>query len=189
MYARWVWRFNLPPVSKFPIRWLALLAMALMLAGCSVSVPKDIQVVSPFDVQRYLGQWYEVARLDHSFERNMNQVSATYSLNSDGSIKVLNRGYDTRRERWKEAVGRAEFVESPDVGALKVSFFGPFYGGYCITDLDQESYQWVMIVGNDLDYFWILSRDKTLDPTIKTRLLQRAKTLGVPTKDIIWVEQ
>lgn len=189
MFARWGWKFDSWPVADFSGRWLAILAMALILTGCSVSVPGNIEVVRPFDVERYLGQWYEIARLDHSFEKNMNQVSATYSLNEDGSIKVLNRGYDTRNERWKEAVGRAEFVGSRDAGALKVSFFGPFYGGYFITDLDQKNYRWVMIVGNDLDYFWILSRDKTLDPALKARLLQRAKSLGIATDEIIWVDQ
>lgn len=189
MFARWGWRSDSLPGSAVSARWIALVAMALLLTGCAVSVPKNIEVVRPFDVQRYLGQWYEIARLDHSFEKDMNQVSATYSLNEDGSIKVLNRGYDTRNERWKDAVGRAEFVEGPNVGALKVSFFGPFYGGYFITDLDQENYQWVMIVGNDLDYFWILSRNKTLDPAIKTKLLQRARSMGVATDEIIWVDQ
>lgn len=171
------------------VRFLVLGLLILVLSGCSVTVPKDIEVVRPFDVQRYLGQWYEIARLDHSFERNMNQVSATYSLNDDGSIKVINRGFDTQRQRWNEAVGRAEFVLGPDQGALRVSFFGPFYGGYFITALDQVNYQWAMVVGPDLKYFWILSREKSLTSDVKEKLLAQAEAMGIVLDEIIWVEQ
>lgn len=183
MYAPWVYR------SEALFKRLVLVTVMLLVAGCATSVPENIKVVRPFDIDRYLGQWFEIARLDHSFERNMNQVSATYSRNEDGSIKVVNRGFDTSTGKWREAVGRAEFIEGPEIGALRVSFFGPFYGGYFIVALDQQDYQWVMIVGNDLDYFWILSRNKTLDVTVRQELLRKAREMGIATDKIIWVEQ
>lgn len=201
MYAHWVFKFKhsqhdkratgkiLVTVGNRILATFALAIAAIALTGCAVTVPKNVQVVQPFDVNRYLGEWYEIARLDHSFERDMIKVSATYTLNDDGSIKVVNRGFNVRSQEWDEAVGRAQLIQGPDSGALKVSFFGPFYGGYFITALDQENYQWAMVVGPDLDYFWILSRNRTLDPAVKDRLTEQAQAMGIPVHKIIWVKQ
>lgn len=167
--------------------WLLLGILGTALAGCSTTPPDNVKVVTPFDLTRYLGQWYEIARLDHSFERDMNRVTAHYSLNPDGSVKVLNRGFNTKEQAWDEAIGRAKLTQGPDKGALKVSFFGPFYAGYFIVALDTD-YQWAMVVGPDLSYFWILAREPVLDPAIKTKLLAQARKLGVETDAIIWVE-
>ena len=101
-----------------------------------VGVPEGIEPVTGFEVERYMGRWYEVARLDHSFERGMEQVTATYELRPDGTVAVLNRGYRADKGEWGEASGKARFLGEPDVAALKVSFFGPFYGGYNVVDLD-----------------------------------------------------
>ena len=161
---------------------------ALWLSACSTSPPAGIHPVTPFELNRYLGQWYEIARLDHSFERGMSDVSATYELQGDGSVKVINRGYDTRRQAWKEAVGRAVFVGDPAVGSLKVSFFGPFYGGYHILALDPENYRWSLVAGPDRDYLWILAREQTLPPEILDSLLARARALGFPVDQLIRVE-
>ena len=108
--------------------FLALVS-ALALLACSTMPPDGMRPVDSFEINRYLGQWYEIARLDHSFERGMSDVSATYQLQDDGSVKVINRGFDTQRQAWKEAIGRAKFIGDSGTGALKVSFFGPFYGG------------------------------------------------------------
>ena len=97
---------------------------ALTLAACSTAPPEGLHPVTSFDLNRYLGQWYEIARLDHSFERGMSDVNATYQLQDDGSVKVINRGYDTQRQAWKEAIGRALFIGDPGTASLKVSFFG-----------------------------------------------------------------
>ena len=165
-----------------------LFCCALTIAGCSTSPPAGINPVSPFEINRYLGKWYEIARLDHSFERGLEQVTAEYSLREDGSIRVINRGYNTSKQQWEEAEGRAKFVGSKDVGQLKVSFFGPFYGGYNIVELD-PNYQYVMIVGNDRDYLWILSRTPQLEAAVQQRLVEKAKSLGFATDKLIYVKQ
>ncbi|MGB3919309.1 MULTISPECIES: lipocalin family protein [Thiothrix] len=166
---------------------LLVLMLAWLLAGC-VGVPEGITPVAGFQVDRYLGRWYEVARLDHSFERGLEQVTAEYSPREDGTIRVINRGYNTNKQQWEEAEGRAKFVGSKDVGQLKVSFFGPFYGGYNIVELD-PNYQYVMIVGNDRDYLWILSRTPQLDAAVQQRLVEKAKSLGFATDKLIYVKQ
>ena len=164
-----------------------LLAVTFWLAGC-VGIPEGVTPVSGFEVNRYLGKWYEIARLDHSFERGLEQVTAEYSLREDGDIRVINRGFNTAKQEWKQAEGRAKFVGSPDEGRLKVSFFGPFYGGYNIVELD-PNYQYVMIVGNDRDYLWILSRTPQLAAGVQQRLVEKAKTLGFAADTLIYVKQ
>ncbi len=167
---------------------LALL-FALTLAACATAPPDGVRPVTSFDINRYLGQWYEIARLDHSFERSMSDVNATYQLQNDGSIKVINRGYDTQRQGWKEAVGRALFIGDSNTASLKVSFFGPFYGGYHVIALDKEHYRWSLVAGPDRNYLWILARDRTLPAEVREQLVSQAKALGFATDELIWVEQ
>jgi apolipoprotein D and lipocalin family protein len=156
-------------------------------SGCT-GVPEGVEVVTGFELQRYLGTWYEVARLDHRFERGLSDVSATYSMREDGGVKVLNRGFNSSANEWEEAIGKAYFVNSPDTGHLKVSFFGPFYGGYNVIELDETSYQYSLVAGPDRDYLWILSRTPELDDAILTRLVGKAAALGFPTDELIYVE-
>jgi apolipoprotein D and lipocalin family protein len=168
----------------------AILALffTLTLAACATAPPEGLRPVTSFDINRYLGQWYEIARLDHSFERGMSDVSATYQLQEDGSVKVINRGYDTQRQAWKEAIGRALFIGDSSTASLKVSFFGPFYGGYHVIALDQQNYRWSLVAGPDRDYLWILARDKTLPDEVCEQLLNQARALGFATDKLIWVE-
>jgi apolipoprotein D and lipocalin family protein len=168
--------------------WRVVVAVcwATLLSACSTTPPEGLQSVTPFDVQRYQGTWYEIARLDHSFELHMMDVSARYTLQADGSVQVINRGFDTRKNEWKEAVGKALFTGAADRGSLKVSFFGPFYGGYHVVALDPE-YRWSMVVGPDRDYLWILARDKQLNPALQAQLLSQAQGFGLPTDKLIWV--
>ena len=161
---------------------------ALLLAGC-VAKPDQVEPVANFDSARYLGKWYEIARLDHSFERGLSQVSATYSLRDDGGIKVLNRGYDGEKKQWKEAQGKAYFVERADQGFLKVSFFGPFYGSYIVFALDQKDYRYSMVSGPNKSYFWLLSRSPTMDDATKKILLTKAAQLGFDTSKLVHVQQ
>lgn len=168
-------------------RLLALL-LVLSLVGCSTAPPDGVHPVSAFDINRYLGQWYEIARLDHSFERGMSDVSATYRLQDDGSVKVINRGYDVQRQIWKEAIGRALLLGDSSTGSLKVSFFGPFYGGYHVIALDRQNYRWSLVAGPDRDYLWILSREKTLSAEVRQQLLGQARALGFATDKLIWVD-
>ena len=149
----------------------------------------NVSPVSGFDVDRYLGTWYEIARLDHSFERGLEQVSAEYSLRDDGGIRVVNQGYDRIKQRWERAEGKAYFIGDRDVGRLKVSFFGPFYGGYNIIDLDHESYQYALVSGPNTSYLWILARQPQLDSSIIKRLLAKASGLGFDTSRMIFVGQ
>ena len=175
-------------MSSIRLFALALIA-SLTLAACSTAPPEGVRPVTAFDINRYLGQWYEIARLDHSFERGMSDVSATYQLQDDGSVKVINRGYDTQRRAWKEAVGRALFIGNPGTGSLKVSFFGPFYGGYHVIALDQENYRWSLVAGPDRDYLWILARDRTPPAEVREQLVAQAQALGFATDQLIWVDQ
>lgn len=163
-----------------------LLAALLLLGGC-VSLPDKVQPVRNFELERYLGKWYEIARLDHSFERGLTRVSADYSLRPDGSVRVLNRGYSARDQKWQQAEGKARFVLSPDVGYLKVSFFGPFYGSYVVFDLDHEGYRYSLVSGPDKSYLWILARTPTLDAATYDRLVQKAAALGFDTGKLIRV--
>lgn len=167
----------------------ALLIMAaFLLAGC-VTKPDNITPVNNFNAEKYLGKWYEIARLDHSFERGLSQVTADYSKRDDGGIKVVNRGYNKEKKEWKESEGKAYFVEKPDVGYLKVSFFGPIYGSYIVFDLDQENYTYSMISGPDKSYLWLLSRTPTMDEATKKRLVDKAQSLGFDTSKLIYVDQ
>jgi apolipoprotein D and lipocalin family protein len=165
-----------------------LFSLLVLISGCT-GIPDNVSPVTGFDVDRYLGTWHEIARLDHSFERGLEQVTAEYSLRDDGGIRVVNQGYDRVKQRWERAEGKAYFIGESDVGRLKVSFFGPFYGGYNIIDLDQESYRYALVTGPDTSYLWILARQPQLESSIIERLLGKASALGFDTSRIIFVEQ
>lgn len=163
------------------------LILLLMLSGCT-GIPEGITPVTGFDKQRYLGTWYEIARLDHSFERGLEQVTAQYSLREDGGIKVVNRGYHTEKAEWNEAEGKAYFVSDTDVGHLKVSFFGPFYASYVVMALDPE-YQWAIVTGPNRDYLWFLTREPKPSDTLIARMTQIAKDADFPVDALIYVNQ
>ena len=163
------------------------LIMLLFLVGC-VGIPDGVTPVNNFSLERYLGQWYEIARLDHTFERGLSQVSAQYSMRQDGGVRVLNRGYSTADEAWEEAEGKAYFVQEPDLGYLKVSFFGPFYGSYIIFELDHEGYQYSLVSGPDKSYLWLLSRTPSISAELQASLLEKARDLGFDTSQLIFVE-
>ncbi|PKD41368.1 lipocalin [Methylomonas sp. Kb3] len=166
------------------MRYLPILLFSLLYA-CT-GIPEGIKVIDGFELERYLGTWYEIARLDHSFERGLTDISAEYSLRDDGGVKVLNSGYDAEQGQRKTAEGKAYFIDKPDIGRLKVSFFGPFYGAYNIIALDKTAYRYVMIAGPDRDYLWILARSPELEPSIQKDLIEQAKTLGFATDKLIF---
>jgi len=168
------------------MRWLWLTAL-LWLAGCS-GVPEGLQPVSGFELQRYLGRWYEIARLDHRFERGLSRVSAEYRLLPDGRVEVINRGYDPAKAAWREARGVARFQGAQNVGSLEVSFFGPFYGAYNVLVLDAD-YRHALVAGPNRDYLWILAREPQLDRATRERLVSQAKAWGFATEALIEVEQ
>jgi apolipoprotein D and lipocalin family protein len=166
---------------------LHLLGIALLMASCT-GVPKGLTPIKGFEKERYLGTWYEIARLDHSFERNLTNVRADYSPENKGGIRVENKGFDTKKNAWKSIVGRAKFISDPDIGSLKVSFFGPFYSGYHVIALDQENYSYAMVTGPSRSYLWILSREKELDASIQADLISQAEAWGFDTQDLIIVD-
>ncbi|MEI8572316.1 lipocalin family protein [Methylomonas sp. EFPC1] len=166
------------------MRYLPILLLSLLCA-CT-DIPEGVKVIDGFELNRYLGTWYEIARLDHSFERGLTDISAEYSLRDDGGVKVLNSGYDAEQGQRKIAEGKAYFIDKPDIGRLKVSFFGPFYGAYNIIALDKTTYSYVMIAGPDRDYLWILARSPELEPSIQKDLIEQAKTLGFATDKLIF---
>lgn len=164
-----------------------LLLLLLLTTGC-VGIPSGVQPVSGFQSERYLGKWYEIARLDHSFERGMSHVTAEYTLRDNGGLDVINRGYLAHQKKWKEVRGKAYFVESPERGYLKVSFFGPFYGSYVVFELDRQSYRYALISGPNRSYLWLLARSPVLDAATRDRHVARAAALGFATTQLIFVD-
>ncbi|MAC37316.1 MAG: lipocalin [Halieaceae bacterium] len=157
----------------------------LVLMGCT-GIPEGIEPVTDFDQERYLGTWYEIARLDHSFERGLSEVTATYRANPDGSIAVLNRGFDQEEARWREAEGVARFVDSSTVAHLKVSFFGPFYGSYIVFELG-ENYEHAFVSGFNREYLWLLSRSPEVSDTLRNEFLETITKLGFALDDLVWL--
>ncbi|MDU3689573.1 MAG: lipocalin family protein [Klebsiella michiganensis] len=133
-------------------------AIALTLVACkSPTPPKGVQPINNFDASRYLGKWYEVARLENRL-----------------------------KQKWSESEGKAYFTAAPTTAALKVSFFGPFYGGYNVIALDSQ-YQYALVSGPDRGYLWILSRTPTIPESIKQEYLSIARDLGFPVEKLVWV--
>lgn len=165
-----------------------LLAALLLVSGCT-GKPANIKPVADFQADRYLGTWYEIARIDNRFEKGLSRVTAEYTRRDDGGIKVVNRGFDAETGKWKESVGKARFVDGPDKGHLKVSFFGPFYGAYIVFELDRPGYRYALVSGPDTSYFWLLSRTPDMTPELRERLLDIAVANGFKREDIITVEQ
>ena len=159
--------------------------VATIFTSC-VGIPDGVTAVQNFNKDKYLGKWYEIARFDFRFERNLDNTTAQYSINPDGSIKVLNQGYNYVKKEWDSAEGKAKFVGSESEARLKVSFFGPFYGGYNVVDID-ENYQNALIYGNSKKHMWILSRNKTIDEATKKRFIEKAKKDGFDVSKLIWV--
>lgn len=162
--------------------------LVLLLAGCT-GLPENVRPVNNFKAEKYLGKWYEIARLDHSFERGLTRITAEYSLRDDGGLKVLNRGYSASENKWQEAEGKAYFVGDPTQAHLKVSFFGPIYGSYIVFELDRENYQYALVSGPDKSYLWLLAREPKIKDDIKKTLIAKAASLGFDTSKLIFVDQ
>jgi len=176
------------PGRSASYRWALALSCLLFLSSCT-GTPEGIHPVTGFDLSRYLGTWYEIARLDHPFERGLSRVTAQYSRDEDGSVRVLNRGYSTDKGEWKEVEGRAQLVGAAEVAHLKVSFFGPFYGAYVIYELDHTGYQYSFVTSYKRDFLWLLSRTPQIDPALRSRFTLQAAELGFDVDGLIWVDQ
>lgn len=162
-----------------------VIAFSLLPAGCA-SAPR-FPGVGDFDATRYQGRWYEIARLPNSFEDGLTDISAEYALRDDGTLSVVNRGWDPEDREWNEAHGSARFRGDAKTAELRVTFFWPFYGGYNVIELDREGYRWALIAGDDTDYLWILARDAKLDPAVEERLLAKARELGFDLSRLVRV--
>jgi apolipoprotein D and lipocalin family protein len=167
---------------------LLLVLACLGISGC-LGMPAEVSPVDDFELNRYLGKWYEIARLDHSFERGLENVTAEYTLRTDGGIDVRNRGFSPIEGKWSDAQGKAYFVNSTTEGYLKVSFFGPFYGSYVVFDLDRENYQYAFVSGPDLSYLWLLSRSPRVPEEVVNDFIEQSKLLGFDTGELIMVNQ
>lgn len=168
------------------ISLIVVIGIIILFNSCA-SIPQKAKPVENFEVNRYLGTWYEVARFDFRFEKDLDNTSANYTLDKKGNVIVLNSGYNFVKNKWSKADGLAKFRGDKNIAALKVSFFGPFYSGYNVIALD-ESYQYALIAGKNLDYLWILSRTKELPDEIKTEYLKIAEEIGYDTSRLIWIK-
>jgi apolipoprotein D and lipocalin family protein len=148
-------------------------------------IPKGATVVEPFDLDRYLGTWHEIARLPNKVEKNIKALTEKYTMREDGMVGVISRGFDTQKQRWVKALGKAKFAARQTMGKLKVSYFGPFYFAYNVLDID-EDYQYALVSGNDRDLLWILSRETTIPHVIKDRFLNHARAIGFDTDRLEW---
>ena len=172
----------------------AVAATVLTIAGTSLilnscrTIPKGVSAVHNFQKEKYLGKWFEIARLDYSFEKNLNNVTANYSLNNNGTIKVVNRGYNFKKDKESKVAGKAKFVDEDTIGKLKVSFFGPFYSGYNVIAID-DAYKYALVAGKSHKYLWLLSREKTMPEDVKNEYLSIAKNAGYDIDDLVWVKQ
>ena len=169
------------------MRIFLIVFISLFISGC-LGLPEGVYPVDEFDLHKYLGKWYEIARLDHSFERGLDRVTAEYSLRDDGGVRIINRGFSTAKNTWKEAEGKAYFVRGKDEGYLKVSFFGPFYGSYVVFELDKENYHYAFVTGSNTSYLWLLSRTPTVRKELVYRFIKRSEELGFDTDNLIFIE-
>lgn len=169
------------------MRSLLVMISALILGGC-LGMPESVKPVSDFQLNKYLGKWYEIARLDHSFEKGLSQVTAEYSIESDGGVRVLNRGFSDADNKWKEVEGKSYFVNTDSEGYLKVSFFGPFYGSYVVFELDHEDYEYAFVSGPNTNYLWLLARKPSVDPEVIRKFVKMSAERGFDVNNLIYVQ-
>ncbi len=167
--------------------YLSIISVSILGLFSCATIPKNATAVKSFDKEKYLGKWYEVARFDFKLERNLSNTTAEYSLNENGTIKVDNQGYNTVKDQWQKAIGKAKFIGNDSTAMLKVSFFGPFYGGYNVLAIDKE-YKYALIGGGSLKYLWILSRETTIPEDIKAKYLAIAENVGYDTSKLLWIQ-
>lgn len=172
-------------IEKIILFTLTIIGGALALSSCFTAVPKGVRPVENFQVQKYLGRWYEIARFDFYFEKNINDATANYYQNPDGSIKVVNKGFNEKKNKWVQAIGEARPMGDDNLANLKVSFFKPIWASYIVIDL--VDYRYALVAGRNKNYLWILSREKNIPDDIKQRFIAKASGLGFDTSKLIWI--
>jgi len=170
------------------VKQLLIAVTSILLCGC-LGYPETVKPVNGFELEKYFGKWYEIARFDHSFERGLEAVTAEYSAREDGGVRVQNRGFSVIKNEWEESIGKAYFVETENLGYLKVSFFGPFYGSYVIFELDKQDYQYAFVTSSKQSYVWFLSRSPTVSKELKRHFKEVLRQKGFDPKKLIWVNQ
>ena len=171
---------------KKNLLYLFIISVSMLGLFSCATIPKNATAVTSFDKEKYLGKWYEFARFDFKFEKNLNNTTAEYSLNENGTIKVDNRGYNTVNNQWQQSIGKAKFVKNDSIAMLKVSFFGPFYGGYNVLAIDAD-YKYALVAGGSLKYLWILSRETSIPEETKVKYLEIAENIGFETSNLLWI--
>ena len=169
------------------LRVIFLIGLVVAMTGCT-GRPDGVEPVKNFDINGYQGVWYEIMRLDHSFERGLSNVTATYELRDDGTVSVLNRGFNSEECEWSEAEGVAEFQGDQTVASLSVTFFWPFAGGYHVFELDQENYTYAAVSGPSKEYLWLLARQPKITTEIRNQLVRKAAQIGFPVENLILVD-
>lgn len=149
-------------------------------------IPSGARAVRPFDIDRYLGTWYEIARLPNRIEKNLRLLTEEYSVDERGELQVLTRAFHIKNEEWRKVRGKMKFAGAEDTGMLKVSYLGPVYLAYNVLAVDPD-YQYAMVSGSGLNYLWILSRQATIPDDVKARFLRRAKAIGFAVDELEWV--
>lgn len=162
----------------------------LLFYSCSIHGVKEVSMepVEDFEVKKYLGKWYEIARLPNWFEKDLTKVTANYELLDNDKVRVINEGYNTRKKKYSKATGKAFFPGNKNIGHLKVSFFGPFYSDYKIIELDKEAYDYALVASSS-KYLWILSRSPQLDDETTGMLVNKAKSLGFDVEKLYFTPQ
>lgn len=153
-----------------------------------VIIPRNVKVVENFNIRDYAGRWYEIARFDFKHEKHLSHVTAEYSLSPNGTVQVRNSGFDYVKKQWKEARGIAKFLHGPTTGALKVSFFRPFYSGYFVVEMDPD-YKNALVFGENKKYIWFLSRTKTMPKAVKQKFMDTAQNAGYDLDKLVWTRQ
>lgn len=173
-------------LSTTTFKYLSFSLLILTALSACTGMPEGVEPVTGFDKSRYLGTWHEIARLDHSFERDLVDVTAEYSLRDDGAVRVINSGTDSTTGERKVAEGHAKFVGDDGTAHLKVSFFGPFYGSYIVFELDPD-YRYAFVAGYNTNYLWLLARETNVSEDIRKRFTDRAGDLGFAVDDLVWL--
>ncbi len=178
---------------KTKYHWIVMLNISLFsLMACTT--PKELRTdaipaVSALDLERYQGKWYEIMRLPNRFEEGLEQVTAIYTIQDDGEIKVVNRGFNPEKNEWDEAEGKAWLADETQPALLKVSFFWIFSSDYKVIALDQENYSYTMVTSSSKKYLWILSRTAQMEEDILQMLLEKAKDYGFSIENLEKVKQ
>jgi apolipoprotein D and lipocalin family protein len=169
-----------------PVLLSLFAAGTLLLSACAPEPTPVAEPVKQLNVERYMGTWYEIARLPHSFQEGLQQVTAEYRLNRDGSFEVTNRGYNDAEGEWETAIGLAEPIDGMEAG-FTIQFQWPFKGGYYVAELG-DNYDYAVVVSNDKEFFWLLARDPGMPRWLIDQNLAQAAQWGIDVEQIIETE-